>query len=146
MDDVIDRIARLRKIKERAAQMEWMSADADRREQSETVEDLERRLNDSRERMVGSDVLSMVSYYQYASRLEHRRRKEQSILDELAEVAEEKMDEVREKSLERQIMETIAEHRQEERRMEEKRTENNVLSDHGSIRWLRIRKNKEESG
>jgi flagellar export protein FliJ len=146
MDDVIDRIARLRKIKERAAQMEWMSADADRREQSEMVEDLEQRLVDSREQMVGNDVLSMVSYYKFASRLEHRRRTEQSILDELETAAEEKMDEVRERAMERQIMETIAENREEERRIEEKRTENNVLSDHGSIRWLRIRAEKEESG
>ena len=40
MSDVIDRIQRLRKLKERAAQMEWMASDAERREQEREVQSL----------------------------------------------------------------------------------------------------------
>ena len=137
MSDVIDRIQRLRKLKERAAQMEWMASDAERRGQEEQVEELKRRIESSQEEVDGLRLSSLASHHMYIYSMEMRRRKEEGILEEFEKEAEERRKEMQEKALERRTIEAVAEIRDEERRVEENRKETNQLSEHGVVRWRR---------
>ena len=138
MADVIDRIKRLRELKERAAQMEWMASDAERREQEEEVRSLEERIQASQQSVDGMRLSSLASHHMYIYTLEMRRRKEEGILDEFEEVVEEKRKEMQERALEKRTIEAVAEIRDEERRVEEKRKETKELSEHGVMRWRRL--------
>ena len=90
MSDVIDRIQRLRKLKERAAQMEWMASDAERREQEREVQSLIERMESSQQSVDGMRLSSLASHHMYVYNLEMRRRKEQGILGEFEEDVDEK--------------------------------------------------------
>jgi flagellar export protein FliJ len=140
MADVIDRIQRLRKIKERAAQMEWMASDADRRAQEQEVHDLEERIVTSQQTVDGMRLSSLVNHHRYIYSLEMRRRKEEDILKEIEQEVEAKRTEMQERALERRIIDAVAEVREEERRVEDKRKETRQLGEHGVLRWRRIRK------
>ena len=137
MSDVIDRIQRLRKLKERAAQMDWMASDAERRAQEEHVEDLRARITSSQDEVDGLRLSSLASHHMYVYSMEMRRRKEEGILEEFEKEADEKRKEMQEKALERRTIDAVAEIREEERRVEERRKETNQLSEHGVVRWKR---------
>ena len=142
MSDVIDRIQRLRKLKERAAQMEWMASDAERREQEREVQSLIERMESSQQSVDGMRLSSLASHHMYVYNLEMRRRKEQGILGEFEEDVDEKQKEMQERALERRTIEAVAELRDEERQMEERRKETKELSEHGVVRWRRNSEDK----
>lgn len=137
MSDVIDRIQRLRKLQERAAQMEWMASDAERREQEEHVDDLKARISASQNDVDGLRLASLASHHMYIYSMEMRKRKEEGILEEFEKEADEKRKEMQEKALERRTIDSVAEVRDEERRVEARRKETHQLSEHGVVRWKR---------
>lgn len=137
MADVIDRIQRLRKLKERAAQMEWMASDAERREQEREVESLVERIETSQRNVDGLRLSSLANHHLYVHSLEMRRRKEKEILGEFEEEADEKRTEMQERALERRTIEAVAEVRDEEKKVEARREETKELSEHGVVRWRR---------
>jgi len=138
MSDVIDRIQRLRKLKERAAQMEWMASDAERREQESHVQQLVDRMEKSRAAVDGMRLSSLEHHHHFVHAMEMRRRKEQEILDDVVEGVEEKRQEMQERALERRTIEAVAELREEERMVESRREETKLLSEHGVLRWRRL--------
>ena len=109
MSEVIDRIQRLRKLKERAAQMEWMASDAERREQEKQVHTLIDRMEASQQAVDGMRLSSLASHHMYVYSMEMRRRKEQGILGEFEEEVDEKRKEMQERAVERRTIGAVAE-------------------------------------
>jgi len=144
MSDTIDRIQRLRKLRERSAQMDWMAADNDRREQEEVLDKLDERVRRAHFHTNQSGVAQKRVYDAFLVEMDRRKKREGEILKGFESDVEEKMDEMREKAMERQIIDAVAEHRQEEQRIEDRRREGKVLSDHTTVRWGHER-SKEES-
>ena len=117
--------------------MEWMASDAERREQEDEVQELADRIAASQQAVDGMRLSSLANHHLYIYSTEMQRRKEEGILKEFEEEAEEKRKEMQERALERRTIEAVAEIRDEERRVEEKRKETKEFSEHGVVRWRR---------